>query len=56
MTPLTLSKTAMRRYVLGRQGLWPGRRAAGKPGVAQVIRQVGALQERVRTLGFGQDS
>jgi len=32
--PLTLSKTAMRRYVLGRQGLWPGRRVVRKPGVA----------------------
>jgi len=34
----------MRRYVLGRQGLWPERRVAGKPGVAQIIRQVGAVQ------------
>jgi len=44
MTPLTLSKAVMRRYILGRQGLWPGRRAASKPGVAQIIRQVGAVQ------------
>jgi len=34
----------MRRYVLGRQGLWPGRRVADKPGVAQIIRQIGAVQ------------
>ena len=44
MTPLTLSRTAMRRYMLGRQGLWPERRVAGKPGVAQIIGQVGAMQ------------
>jgi hypothetical protein len=32
MTPLTLSKTTMRRYLLGRQGLWRGWRVAGKVG------------------------
>jgi hypothetical protein len=26
MAPITISKTTARRFVLGRQGLWPGRR------------------------------
>jgi hypothetical protein len=43
MLLLTLSKTAMRSYVMGRQGLWPGRSAAGKSGAVQVICQLGEL-------------
>jgi uncharacterized protein YcaQ len=37
MTILSVSKTVARRYVLGRQGLWPGRRWAGKDGTAQAL-------------------
>ncbi len=44
MTPIHISKTVMRRYVLGRQGLWPGRRWMGKEGAAEAIRAMGGLQ------------
>src|ERR687884_251647 len=44
MAILSISKAIARRFVLGRQGLWPGRRVAGQAGVAQVIRQIGAVQ------------
>ena len=30
--PLRISKDAARRFVLGKQGLWPGRRFAGTAG------------------------
>ncbi len=33
-----------RRYLLGRQGLWPGRRWVGKEGVDSAVRGLGALQ------------
>jgi len=39
-----ISKEAARRYVLGRQGLWPGRRWAGKEGTAQALRYVECVQ------------
>ena len=32
---LTISKQTARRYLLGRQGLWPGRRWKAKPGAAK---------------------
>src|SRR5581483_10932926 len=41
---LTISKTTVRRFVLGRQGLWPGRRWIGKDGTAQALRFIEALQ------------
>lgn len=44
MQPLTISKTTARRFVLGLQALWPGRRFAGKAGTDQALRQVEALQ------------
>ncbi|MHB8628286.1 MAG: winged helix-turn-helix domain-containing protein [Aggregatilineales bacterium] len=34
----------MRRFILGKQGLWPGRRWQGKAGAAQAIREIGAVQ------------
>ncbi|MDK2982341.1 MAG: uncharacterized protein PWQ55_2688 [Chloroflexota bacterium] len=43
-THLNLSQTVYRRFVLGAQGLWPGRRWAGKPGAAQAIRAAEAVQ------------
>jgi hypothetical protein len=39
-----VSKAVARRYVLGRQGLWPGRRWAGKDGAAQAIRSSESIQ------------
>ncbi len=39
-----ISKQTARRYVLGRQGLWPGRRFVGEAGTAQAIRQSEGIQ------------
>jgi len=44
MTPITISNQTARRFVLGRQGLWPGRRWKGKKGVAQAINSCEAVQ------------
>ena len=44
MAPLTLSQLTARRFVLGRQGLWPGRRWTGLAGVAEAIRIGEAVQ------------
>src|SRR5579863_6202032 len=41
---ITVSTMTMRRFILGKQGLWPGRRWQGKPGVAQTIHEIGAIQ------------
>jgi uncharacterized protein len=40
----SISRTTARRYLLGRQGLWPGRRWAGPIGTAQAIRSCEAVQ------------
>lgn len=42
--PLTIANEVARRYLLGQQGLWPGRRWAGKAGAAEAIHQLGAVQ------------
>ena len=44
MQPITISRVTARRFVLGRQGLWPGRRWAGKDGTAEALRMVEAVQ------------
>lgn len=44
MKTLSISKTTARRYILGRQGLWPGRRWVGQAGVAQAINQIESVQ------------
>ncbi|GAB4460900.1 MAG: crosslink repair DNA glycosylase YcaQ family protein [Anaerolineales bacterium] len=44
MNPISVSKQTARRFVLGRQGLWPGRRWKGKRGVVQAIRACEAVQ------------
>ncbi len=41
---ITISPTTARRFVLGRQGLWPGRRWKGKKGAAQAICECEAVQ------------
>jgi uncharacterized protein YcaQ len=38
MSDLSISHTAARRFLLGRQGLWPGRRWQGLAGTAQALR------------------
>jgi len=40
----TISPTIQRQYILGKQGLWLGRRWAGKAGVAQALTEMEALQ------------
>ncbi|MBI5298145.1 MAG: YcaQ family DNA glycosylase [Chloroflexi bacterium] len=40
----TISKLTFRRFLLGQQGLWPGRRFKGLKGTAAAIRQMQALQ------------
>jgi uncharacterized protein len=44
MQPLTIGKQTARRFVLGRQGLWPGRRWKGKKGTADSMRLCEAVQ------------
>ena len=41
---ITISKTTTRRFVLGRQGLWPGRRWADQEGTAQALRTIEEVQ------------
>ncbi len=41
---ITISPQTARRFVLGKQGLWPGRRWKGKKGTAQAIRECEAVQ------------
>ena len=44
MNSLIISQTTARRYILGKQGLWPGRRWVGKAGTAKAIRHMEAVQ------------
>jgi hypothetical protein len=43
-SPLHITATTARRFILGRQGLWPGRRWSGASGAASAIQQMEALQ------------
>ena len=44
MDPIFISKQTARRFILGKQGLWPGRRWRGRQGVIQAMRAGEALQ------------
>jgi uncharacterized protein YcaQ len=44
MNPNVISQQTARRFVLGKQGLWPGRRWKGKKGTAQAIRECEVVQ------------
>ena len=44
MTSLSISKITARRFIMGKQGLWPGRRFTGVEGTATAIREMDALQ------------
>jgi uncharacterized protein YcaQ len=44
MSVITLSRVAARRFILGRQGLWPGRRWKGKRGAERAMRAMEYLQ------------
>ena len=41
---ITISKVTFRRFLLGQQGLWPGRRFKGLNGTSQAIHQMQGLQ------------
>jgi uncharacterized protein len=50
------SLTTARRFVLGRQGLWPGRRWRGRSAVDQAIRYIGSVQyDPLDVVGRSQD-
>jgi uncharacterized protein YcaQ len=44
MSNASISRVIARRHILGRQGLWPGRRWAGKEGAAQALRYIECVQ------------
>lgn len=44
MIPINISQQTARRFVLGKQGLWPGRRWRGKNGTATALRTCEAVQ------------
>lgn len=44
MSPITISRQTERRFILGKQGLWPGRRWAGLEGTAAALLAIEALQ------------
>jgi len=44
MNPIIISQQTARRFILGKQGLWPGRRWKGKSGTATAIRSCEAVQ------------
>jgi len=44
METITISKTTTRRFVLGQQGLWPGRRWAEEVGTAEALRTIEEVQ------------
>jgi hypothetical protein len=44
MADLAIGRTTARRFLLGRQGLWPGRRWQGVAGTAQALRATEAVQ------------
>src|ERR1039457_817 len=44
MKTLSVSRRTHRRYVLGRQGLWPGRRWVGQDGVRRALLDAEAIQ------------
>lgn len=44
MPATTISRQTLRRFILGRQGLWPGRRWSGAEGLAEALRVCEAVQ------------
>ncbi len=42
--PVTIDRQTARRFILGLQGLWPGRRWRGKEGTAQALKAIEAVQ------------
>ena len=53
---LIISKQTARRFILGKQGLWPGRRWVGSAGTAQALRQVEVVQvDSISVVGRNHD-
>ena len=53
---IVISKQTARRFVLGKQGLWPGRRWKGKRGTFQALRTCEAVQlDPLNVVGRSQD-
>ena len=44
MSGITISQKTRRRFILGKQGLWPGRRWRGTEGALAAARDMGAVQ------------
>jgi uncharacterized protein YcaQ len=44
MHPIVISQQTARRFVLGKQGLWPGRRWRGKRGTIEALNTIEAVQ------------
>ncbi|MBP8241775.1 MAG: hypothetical protein KAX36_05340, partial [Thermoflexales bacterium] len=44
ISPLRISPEVARRFILGKQGLWPGRRWQGKAGADAAMRAIEHLQ------------
>lgn len=43
-TPLTISPITRRRFILGKQGLWPGRRWSGRAGIRDAFPSISMVQ------------
>lgn len=53
---LTIDRTTARRYILGKQGLWPGRRWRGAAGTEQAMRAMEYLQlDPLKVMARSQD-
>ncbi|MBT3712304.1 MAG: hypothetical protein HOG15_03025, partial [Anaerolineae bacterium] len=44
MNDFPISKITARRFIMGKQGLWPGRRFSGVEGTAAALHQMDAVQ------------
>ena len=56
MSPIVISKQTARRFVLGKQGLWPGRRWKGKRGTFDALHACEAVQlDPLNVVGRSQD-
>lgn len=56
MRTLEVDAPTARRFLLGGQGLWPGRRWVGEQGIHDAIRQIGSIQvDPLNVVGHNQD-
>lgn len=53
---MEVDASTARRFVIGRQGLWPARRWSGQAGVLEAVRQIGSVQvDPLDVVGRNQD-